>query len=120
MTNCANHSSRMLGIAIGARTDPLIMDSASFLDELLHNSRETYTYYVPYDTSRGHTSPESPDPAQTALVRFDAAVRTVVLHYILHSPGVTTISSLRKVLLYCTHVALKDIYPLVLNILKTH
>ena len=78
----------MLGITIGARTDPLIMDSVSFLDDLLHNSRVTDTCYVPYDTSRGDASHESPDPAQTALVRFDTAVRTVVLH--LHSSGVTT------------------------------
>ena len=88
MTYCANNSSRMLGMTNGGRADPLIMDSASFLDDLLQNSRETDTCYVPYDTSRGHTSPESSDPAQTALVRFDVDVRTVVLH--LHSSGVTT------------------------------
>ena len=89
----------------GGRADPLIMDSASFLDDLLHNSRETDTYYVPYDTSRGHASHESPGTAHTALVRFDADVRTVVLH--LHSSDVTThFPRLRdnKVLLYCKQI----------------
>ena len=91
MTYCAGDTSRMSARTNGgdhnSGTDPLIMDSASFLDELLHNTRENDAYYVPDDTNRSHASPKSLDPTQTSLVRYDAVARNIVLH--LHSPGVT-------------------------------